>query len=35
MFATWGQLVYSLRFTVIGVMVALMLGLGAFGLGLE
>ncbi|CRK50619.1 putative membrane protein mmpL3 [Rhodococcus sp. RD6.2] len=35
MFATWGQLVYRLRFTVIGVMVALMLGLGAYGLGLE
>ncbi|MFE3293892.1 MMPL family transporter, partial [Rhodococcus sp. NPDC059234] len=28
-------LVYRLRFTVIGVMVALMLGLGAYGLGLE
>ncbi|MFD1814440.1 MMPL family transporter [Rhodococcus gannanensis] len=35
MFATWGRLVYNLRFTVIGVMVALMLGLGAYGLGLE
>ncbi|MGW0173516.1 MMPL family transporter [Rhodococcus sp. NPDC003322] len=35
MFASWGRLVYRLRFTVIGVMVALMLGLGAYGLGLE
>ncbi|MGW6694257.1 MMPL family transporter [Rhodococcus sp. NPDC054953] len=35
MFATWGRLVYHLRFSVIGVMVALMLGLGAYGLGLE
>ncbi|MFD4295250.1 MMPL family transporter [Rhodococcus sp. NPDC058505] len=35
MFATWGRLVYHLRFSVIGVMVALMLGLGAYGLGVD
>ncbi|MFF0817969.1 MMPL family transporter [Rhodococcus sp. NPDC003318] len=35
MFATWGSIVYRLRFTVIGVMVAVMLALGAYGLGLE
>ncbi|SDD70464.1 MMPL family transporter [Rhodococcus tukisamuensis] len=35
MFATWGRLAYRLRFTVIGVMVALLLGLAAYGLGVE
>ena len=35
MFARWGALVYRLRYTVIGVMVATLLGLGAYGLGLE
>ncbi|MFG1782347.1 MMPL family transporter [Rhodococcus oryzae] len=35
MFATWGRLVYRLRFAVIGAMVGLMLALGAYGLGLE
>ncbi|SDD17893.1 MMPL family transporter [Rhodococcus tukisamuensis] len=35
MFDSWGRLVYRLRYTVIGVMVALLLGLGAYGLGLE
>lgn len=35
MFATWGSIVYRLRFTVIGVMVGLMLALGAYGLGLD
>ena len=34
-FARWGALVYRLRYTVIGVMVATLLGLGAYGLGLE
>ncbi|WP_067694905.1 MMPL family transporter [Nocardia jejuensis] len=35
MFTRWGDLVYKLRFTVFGVVVAGMLGLGVFGLGLE
>ncbi|MFH5228741.1 MMPL family transporter [Antrihabitans spumae] len=35
MFAGWGRLVYKLRYTVIGLMVAVLLGLGAYGLGLE
>ncbi|MFC7446683.1 MMPL family transporter [Rhodococcus daqingensis] len=35
MFATWGRLVYRLRFAVIGAMVGLMLALGAYGLGIE
>ncbi|MEU4316458.1 MMPL family transporter [Nocardia sp. NPDC024068] len=34
MFTRWGDLVYRLRFAVIGVVVAGMLGLGGFGLGL-
>ncbi|MFI1463830.1 MMPL family transporter [Nocardia carnea] len=34
MFTRWGDLVYRLRFAVIGVVVAGMLGLGAYGLGL-
>ncbi|WP_459548450.1 MMPL family transporter [Nocardia sp. X0981] len=34
MFTRWGDLVYRLRFAVIGVVVAGMLGLGACGLGL-
>ncbi|PTR43280.1 RND superfamily putative drug exporter [Rhodococcus sp. OK611] len=35
MFATWGRIAYRLRFTVIGLMVGLMLALGAYGLGVE
>ncbi|MGW6376050.1 MMPL family transporter [Rhodococcus sp. NPDC055112] len=35
MFATWGQIAYRLRFTVIGLMVGLMLAVGAYGLGVE
>ncbi|KAA0016313.1 MMPL family transporter [Antrihabitans cavernicola] len=35
MFAKWGNFVYHLRYTVIGVMVAGLLALGAYGLGLE
>ncbi|HEY5857553.1 MAG TPA: MMPL family transporter [Aldersonia sp.] len=35
MFARWGALVYRLRYTVIGVMVAGLLALGGYGLGLE
>ncbi|QLY27596.1 MMPL family transporter [Nocardia huaxiensis] len=35
MFAWWGDLVSRLRFAVIGVMVAALLGLGAYGLGLD
>ena len=35
MFTRWGDLVYRFRFAVLGVMVAALLGLGAFGLGLD
>lgn len=35
MFASWGSIVYRARFTVIGVMVAAMLGLAGYGLSLE
>ncbi|MFZ2176762.1 MAG: MMPL family transporter [Rhodococcus sp. (in: high G+C Gram-positive bacteria)] len=35
MFASWGSLVYRARFTVIGIMVALMLGSAAYGLSLQ
>ncbi|AYJ47942.1 MMPL family transporter [Rhodococcus sp. P1Y] len=35
MFARWGDLVYRLRFTVIGVMVAALLGFAAYGLDLN
>ncbi len=35
MFGRWGNLVYRLRYTVLGVMVAGLLGLGAYGIGLE
>ncbi|MET7771343.1 MMPL family transporter [Nocardia sp. NPDC005366] len=35
MFTRWGDLVYRLRFAVIGVVVAALLGLGGYGLGLE
>ncbi|WP_338888391.1 MMPL family transporter [Rhodococcus sovatensis] len=35
MFARWGDLVYRLRFTVIGVMVAGLLGFAAYGLDLS
>ncbi|MGW4245955.1 MMPL family transporter, partial [Nocardia sp. NPDC004722] len=35
MFTRWGDLVYKLRYTVLGVVVAAMLGLGGFGFGLE
>ncbi|GAB0108089.1 MMPL family transporter [Nocardia sp. JMUB6875] len=35
MFTRWGDLVYKLRYTVLGVMAAALLSLGAFGLGLE
>ncbi|MCU1646186.1 MAG: Trehalose monomycolate exporter MmpL3, partial [Nocardia sp.] len=35
MFTRWGDLVYKLRYTVLGVVVAALLGLGAFGLGVE
>ncbi|GAB4589752.1 MMPL family transporter [Nocardia sp. IFM 10818] len=35
MFTRWGDLVYKLRFTVLGVTVAGFLALGVFGLGLE
>ena len=34
MFARWGNIVYRLRYTVIGVMVAGLLALGVYGLGL-
>ncbi|NLG55078.1 MAG: MMPL family transporter, partial [Rhodococcus sp.] len=35
MFASWGRIVYRARFTVIGVMVAAMLGLAGYGLSLQ
>ncbi|UAK33806.1 MMPL family transporter [Nocardia asteroides] len=35
MFTRWGDLVYRLRFAVIGVVVAALLALGGYGLGLE
>lgn len=35
MFTRWGDLVYRLRFAVFGVVVAALLGLGGYGLGLE
>ncbi|WP_067830821.1 MMPL family transporter [Nocardia inohanensis] len=35
MFTRWGDLVYKLRYTVLGVMVAALLSLGWFGLGVE
>ncbi|QOW31996.1 MMPL family transporter [Nocardia seriolae] len=35
MFTRWGDLVYKLRFTVLGVMVAALASLGVFGLGIE
>ncbi len=35
MFTRWGDLVYKLRFAVIGVVVAALLALGGYGLGLE
>ncbi|MBY6412935.1 MMPL family transporter [Rhodococcus sp. BP-252] len=35
MFATWGNLVYRARFTVIGVMVAGLLALAGYGIGVE
>ncbi|MGQ4619214.1 MMPL family transporter [Nocardia sp. R7R-8] len=35
MFTRWGDLVYRLRFAVIGVVVAGLLALGGYGLGLE
>ncbi|NKY53646.1 MMPL family transporter [Nocardia vermiculata] len=35
MFTRWGELVYKLRYTVLGVAVAALLGLGAYGFGLE
>ncbi|MVU80079.1 MMPL family transporter [Nocardia sp. ET3-3] len=35
MFTRWGDLVYKLRYAVLGVVVAAMLSLGGFGLGLE
>lgn len=35
MFDRWGELVYRARFTVIGVMVAVLLGLAAYGLSLN
>ncbi|WP_067884517.1 MMPL family transporter [Nocardia vaccinii] len=35
MFTRWGDLVYRFRFAVLGVMVAALLGLGAFGVGLD
>ncbi|WP_330184338.1 MMPL family transporter [Nocardia sp. NBC_01503] len=35
MFTRWGDLVYKLRYTVLGVVVAALLSLGAFGLGVE
>ncbi|MEV0945273.1 MMPL family transporter [Rhodococcus sp. NPDC049939] len=34
MFASWGSIVYRARFTVIGIMVAFLLGLAAYGLSL-
>jgi RND superfamily putative drug exporter len=34
-FTRWGDLVYRLRYAVLGVVVAALLGLGAFGLGLD
>ena len=35
MFAWWGRIVYRYRFIVIGVMVAVCLGGGIFGLGIH
>ncbi|UGT40706.1 MMPL family transporter [Nocardia yamanashiensis] len=35
MFTRWGDLVYKLRYTVLGVTVAALLSLGYFGLGVE
>ncbi|MGF6889149.1 putative membrane protein YdfJ with MMPL/SSD domain [Nocardia sp. GAS34] len=35
MFIRWGELVYRFRYAVIGVVVAALLGLGWFGLGLQ
>ncbi len=35
MFTRWGDLVYRLRYAVLGVVVIALLGLGAFGLGLD
>ncbi|WP_372465715.1 MMPL family transporter [Nocardia spumae] len=35
MFTRWGELVYKLRYTVLGVAVAALLALGAYGFGLE
>ncbi|MEV0711232.1 MMPL family transporter [Nocardia aurea] len=35
MFTRWGDLVYRLRYAVIGVVVAALLGLGGYGFGLE
>ncbi|MRH86525.1 MMPL family transporter [Nocardia sp. SYP-A9097] len=35
MFTRWGDLVYKLRYTVLGAVVAALLSLGAFGLGVE
>ncbi|MBJ7352121.1 MAG: hypothetical protein JHD12_16345, partial [Rhodococcus sp.] len=35
MFARWGDIVYRLRYTVIGVMVAGLLGFAAYGLDLN
>ncbi|MCX4096329.1 MMPL family transporter [Nocardia sp. alder85J] len=35
MFTRWGDLVYRLRYTVLGVVVAALLALGGYGLGLE
>ncbi|WP_054815393.1 MMPL family transporter [Nocardia arizonensis] len=35
MFTRWGDLVYRLRFAVLGVVVAALLGLGGYGFGLE
>ncbi|ATL71205.1 MMPL family transporter [Nocardia terpenica] len=35
MFTRWGDLVYRLRYAVLGVMVAALLGLGAYGFGVE
>ncbi|MET9488914.1 MMPL family transporter [Nocardia sp. NPDC006630] len=35
MFTRWGDLVYRLRYSVLGIVVAALLSLGAFGFGLE
>ncbi|MET7770585.1 MMPL family transporter [Nocardia sp. NPDC005366] len=35
MFTRWGDLVYRLRFGVVGIVVAALLGLGGYGLGFE